>query len=234
MRCKIADLLVEVPATGGMDLRCGAYITQEDKPADITIQESQYMPERWEGMDYDQMCYMESCRRFYWALPKFQGMMLHAAAVVYEGKAYLFSGPSTVGKSTHTRLWRELLGDGVLFINDDKPALRHIDDQWFAYGTPWSGKDGINDNVKAPLAGICFLKQSMQNAIRKLSPQEAMIYILSQSTKKIPEQEVVSQLLTHVDALVRQIPVYELENTPTLEAAQLSYATMAAGQSGQG
>lgn len=228
MRCKIADLLVEVPCAGGMDRRCGAYITQETAPADITILESRYMPERWQALDYNDMCYMESCRQFYWELPKFQGLMLHAAAVAYEGKAYLFSGPSTVGKSTHTRLWRELLGDGVAFINDDKPALRHLDGQWFAYGTPWSGKDGVNENKKVPLAGICFLKQSKQNAIRRLSPQEAMIYILSQSTKKIPDGEVVSQMLSHVDALVRQIPVYELENTPTREAAQLSYETMTA------
>ena len=55
-----------------------------------------------------------------------------------------------------------------------------------------------------------------------------MIYILSQSTKKIPDGEVVSQMLSHVDALVRQILVYELENTPTREAAQLSYETMTA------
>lgn len=228
MLCKIADLFVQVPDAGDMAQRCEAYITDEKKPADIVIDENAYRPERCLGQEYNSICYMESCRYFYWELPKFGGMMLHAAAVEYQGKAYLFSGPSTVGKSTHTRLWRQLLGDGVQFLNDDKPALRRVDGKWFAYGTPWCGKDGINLNQKAPLAGICFLKQGHQNSIRRLSAKEAMTNILFQSTKMISDPGVVAQLLTHVDALVRQIPVYELENTPTPEAAQLSYETMCA------
>lgn len=232
MRCKIADLLVEVPAAGGMDQRCGAYITDGSQPADITITESEYMPEPIAKLGYDDGCYIESSRQFYWELPKFDGLMLHAAAVEYEGKAYLFSGPSTVGKSTHTRLWRQLLGDGVNFINDDKPALRRIDGKWFAYGTPWCGKDGVNQNKKVPLAGICFLQQGKQNRICRLSEKEAMIRILSQSTKKIPDPMVMASLLSHVDALVREIPVYELENMPTPEAARLSYETMSAGYPG--
>lgn len=226
MLCKIADLLVEVPSGGGLDRRCAAYITEEKKPADITILESDYVPEDQPNLGYNDMCYIESSRRFYWALPRFDGLMLHSAAVEYQGKAYLFSGPSTVGKSTHTRLWRQLLGEEVTFLNDDKPALRRVDGTWFAYGTPWCGKDGINTNKKAVLAGICFLKQGQQNSIRRLSAKEAMIRILSQSTKRIPEPMGMARLLENIDALLAQVPVYELENTPTLEAARLSYETM--------
>lgn len=229
MLCKIADLFIEVPAAGGMDRRCSAYIAEENKVPDIIIEESAYIPERNEGLGYDDMCYMESCRYFNWELPKFNGLMLHAAAVEFEGKAYLFSGPSTVGKSTHTRLWRQLLGEQVYFINDDKPALRWVDGKWLAYGTPWCGKDGINMNRKVPLAGICFLKQGKQNSIRRLAPKEAMIRVFSQTTKMIRDPSVVAQLIDHVDSLVRQIPIYELENRPELAAAQLSYETMRSG-----
>lgn len=229
MFCKIADLFVEVPAAGGMDRRCSAYLAEENRTPDIIIEESAYIPERNEGLGYDDTCYMESCRYFYWELPKFDGLMLHAAAVEFEGRAYLFSGPSTVGKSTHTRLWRQLLGEQVYFINDDKPALRRMDGKWFAYGTPWCGKNGINMNRRAPLAGICFLKQGEQNSIRRLSAKEAMIRILSQTTKMIRDPGVVAQLMSHVDSLVRQIPIYELENKPELAAAQLSYQTMCSG-----
>ena len=229
MLCKIADLYVEVPAAGGMDRRCSAYITDETRAPDIILDEGAYIPERNEGFDYDNICYMESCRYFYWELPKFDGLLLHAAAVEFEGKAYLFSGPSTVGKSTHTRLWGELLGDQVYFINDDKPALRRIDGKWYAYGTPWCGKSGINMNRKVPLAGICFLKQGYENNIRRLSPKDGMIRILSQTTKMIQDPGVVAQLMSHVDSLVRQIPIYELENRPELAAAQLSYETMRSG-----
>lgn len=226
MLCKIADLFVEVPAAGSMDQRCAAYITEEQKAPDIVIHESAYKPERNPGMGHEDVCYMESCRYFYWELPRFQGIMLHAAAVEFAGKAYLFSGPSTVGKSTHTRLWRQLLGDGVRFINDDKPALRYLDGKWYAYGTPWCGKDGINENRKVPLAGICFLKQEHHNRIARLSSKEALIRFLSQSTKRISDPGVVQQMLSLVGKLVQDIPVYELENMPNLDAARLSYETM--------
>ena len=40
-----------------------------------------------------------------------------------------------------------------------------IDGKAYAYGTPWCGKDGINQNKKVPLQGICFLIQSKENNI---------------------------------------------------------------------
>lgn len=185
-----------------------------------------YLPEMWQGFSYELMCYMESCAIFYSRLLHFDGMMLHASAVEYEGKVYLFSGPSTVGKSTHTRLWQQLLGSAAQVINDDKPALRFIDDRWYAYGTPWCGKDGINLNRKAPLAGICFLKQGKKNLIRRLDVAEAIPLVLSQTTYQLRKMESMDLLLRHVDKLVRMIPIYELENLPDLAAAQLSYETM--------
>lgn len=229
MLCAIADLLVEVPAVGDLPDRCAAYITEQEGKADIIIREADFEPDRWEGCDYKTICYMESARLFYYEIPRLRGMMLHASAVEFEGRAYLFSGPSTVGKSTHTRLWRQLLGDGVQFFNDDKPALRCIGGIWYAYGTPWCGKDGINQNKKVPLAGICFLRQGYQNSIRRLTEQEAMIRTISQSTKKSPTADMMVHLLSTVDKLVREVPMYELENMPELAAAQLSYETMRAG-----
>ena len=131
-----------------------------------------------------------------------------------------------MGKSTHTRLWRQVYGEGVQFFNDDKPAIRCVDGVWYAYGTPWCGKDGINQNKKVPLKGICFLKQAYENKIRRLSAQEAMIYTVSQSTKKLPAADKMTFLLATVDKLVRKVPMYELENMPVPEAAVLSYETM--------
>lgn len=227
MLCKIADLLVEVPAVGDLPRRCESYLTRETGEADIVIREADFEPERLpQGCSYELICYMESARLFYWSLLKFQGMMLHASCVEFEGRSYLFSGPSTVGKSTHTGLWRENLGDGVLNLNDDKPALRYIDGVWYAYGTPWCGKDGINLNRKAPVAGICFLKQSQQIKMERLSPTQAAVRLIHQSARLMPEQSQVARMLTLVDGLARQIPTYELDNTPTREAARLSYETM--------
>ena len=228
MICKIADLIVEVPNAGGLAPRCGEYLVQTQRPKDIilNLEGVDNWLKEYPGTSYEMACYMEMTVTFYRNLLRFSGMMLHASAVEYEGKAYLFSGPSTVGKSTHTRLWQQLLGDAVRVINDDKPALRLIDGRWYAYGTPWCGKDGINQNRKAPLAGICFLKQGKELSIRKLSSAEAIQHILSQTLYMLDDAASMSSLLSFVDNLLQNVPVYELVNQPIPEAALLSYQTM--------
>ena len=155
----------------------------------------------------------------------YNGLMLHASAAALGGRAYLFSGPCGRGKSTHTRLWQQTFGEAVQVFNDDKPALRRLDGRWYAYGTPWCGKDGINKNEKWPLAGICFLKQAKQNRIQRLTPAKALPLLLGQTLHRL-SPENMNLLLTHVDRLLREVPVYELENTPTESAARLSYETM--------
>ena len=143
-----------------------------------------------------------------------------------EGRAYLFSGPSGMGKSTHTRLWQRNHAENAEVFNDDKPALRYIDGRWYAYGTPWCGKDGINQNRKVPLAGICFLRQGNENVIRKMDHFEATTNILSQTIRKFKNPEKLDRMLELVNKLVLDIPVYELYNRPEPEAAWLSYTTM--------
>ena len=218
MICRVADLYVQIPEAGGIASRCGEYLASGT--ADILITEDSYNLDRWQGMPYEDACYMESGFHFYGKLIQHSGMMCHASAVAYQGKAYLFSGPSTVGKSTHTRQWQKSFAD-VRVFNDDKPALRLLDGQWFAYGTPWCGKDGINENLKVPLGGICFLKQGPQNRIRRLQPREALGYVLSQTWQfRKPENQELHMRL--VDDLLRNIPIFELENVPGEEAAIMS------------
>jgi hypothetical protein len=224
--CQIADLTVTIPAAGGLAPRCREYMTDRQSVPDIVICEGEYRTDRWPKEEFDTACYMESARVFYGKLLQFDGFYLHASAVEYEGRAYLFSGPSTVGKSTHTSLWQTLLGQQAQVFNDDKTALRYVDNRWFAYGTPWCGKDGINQNKKVPLAGICFLKQAKENHIRRLSSVEAVSCILWQTIHKLSRKEDMEMLLSHIDQIVRTIPVYELECLPNVAAAQLSIDTM--------
>ena len=224
--CKIADLIVRVPTAGGLAPRCKEYLTDSSAIPDICIRTERLRLENWPEDQQDMGYYMESGWEFYGNLLRFQGLMLHASAVEYQGKAYLFSGPSTVGKSTHTHLWQAVLGDAVQVFNDDKPAVRYVDGQWFAYGTPWCGKDGINQNKKVPLVGICFLKQAKENRIRRISSAEAVPHIMAQTMNRLAKMSNMELLLSHIDQLVRMIPIYELECLPDAEAAQLCIGAM--------
>ncbi len=229
MLCKIADIITEVPAADGLDLRCQDYIWTGGTP-EIIVRKDIYRMERYDSrLGSDLIAYIESATQFYCQLLNFSGFYLHSSAVVLDGKAYLFSGPCGAGKSTHTRLWQSTFGSGAVVINDDKPAIRYIDGQWIVYGTPWCGKDGINVNAKAPLAGVCFLKKAEENRIRQLAPVEAMQKILSQTIYKFKEAEQLDKLLTLMNRFLEEIPVYELENRPEPAAARLSYETMLHG-----
>ena len=228
MLCAIADLIVEVPAEGGLDSRCRDYLYSGEGLADIVIDPAAYRPQLYRaGMSPEMLAYMESGSQFHRGLLRHNGIYLHASAVALDGQAYLFSADSGVGKSTHTRLWQAEFGEKARIINDDKPALRQLDGVWYAYGTPWCGKDGINQNEKARLAGICFLSRGTRNQIRKLSPQEALRLAMCQTVYKFWSVEELDAMLLQLERLLTQVPVYALTCLPNQEAARLSYETMA-------
>lgn len=227
MLCKIAELITEVPEAGGMAPRCQEYLYDGESEADIVIREDTYTSDKYP--DYatpDQVARMESGRQFCVHLLYHSGFYLHSSAVVKDGRAFLFSGRSGIGKTTHTQLWLKKFGADAVIINDDKPILRYLDGKWYAYGSPWCGKDGINCNMKVPLAGICFLKQGSENRIRRLSDLEALPKILEQTIWKKLQADRAELLIGHLDKLISNIPVFELENRPEPEAVQLSYETM--------
>ena len=227
MLCRIADLTVEIPEAGGLPPRCKDYQIDAPQAPDIVIHPCRFRKDRYSATISEEMLtYLESGKQFAVELIRYHGFYLHASAVEMNGRAYLFSGPSGTGKTTHANLWKQLYGTEAQIINDDKPALRRVDGQWYAYGTPWCGKDGINQNKKVPIGGICFLKQSDQNRIRRLSNQEALTCVLWQTVRRFSNTEKLDLLLDSIDKLIREIPVFLLENRPDEAAAILSHDTM--------
>lgn len=224
MLCKIADLYVEIPAAGGMAPRLRDYVTEEQRTPDIVIDEAKYSAARWPSVPAGFVPYMDSGWFFYSYLYLHGGLMLHASAVELGGRAYLFSGPSGIGKSTHTREWEAQFSARV--FNDDKPALRQLDGVWYAYGTPWCGKNGININLRAPVAGICFLRRGTRAAIRRLSPLEAAAAIISQTNNRFGTEKGLSRLTEPLESLISAVPIYELTGNCPEEAARLSHEIM--------
>ena len=227
MICKISDLLVSIPETGGLAPRLGDYRSSEEACPDIIIREDRYKLHRWRNASHELAVYLESGFQFYRHLLRFNGMMLHASAVELDGKAYLFSAPSRTGKSTHTSLWMKEFTNARI-INDDKPAIRIEADGIFVYGTPWSGKNNEHRNVKVPLHGIAFLQRGNENKIVPCDGKIAIQKLLEQTIRP-SEKKLVSLLLDHISALVERVPIYLLTCTPEPAAAHVSYETMKNG-----
>lgn len=148
-------------------------------------------------------------------------ILMHGSTVAVDGRAYLFTAACGTGKSTHTRLWREVFGDRTVMVNDDKPFLRFVDGGVLAYGSPWTGKHGLGSNVCVPLVGICILKRGMENVIRRCAFGEIYEFLLHQMQ---PDGHPgMPELL---EELVRRVPVWEMECNKDREAALVSYFAM--------
>lgn len=223
---RIAELLVKMDTWGRSQRQAEKYLVQDSGEPDIVIPQPNPTQIENQPLSPDDMVYMFNGLDFYKNLLHFDGLMLHSSAVMMDGKAYLFSAPSGVGKSTHTRLWGRVFGsDRAQVINDDKPALRCRNGEWYAYGTPWSGKATTSLNVRVPVAGICFLKRGEKNTIRRLSPQQAAFQVLNQ-TIRTRDYHLRETLLSVVDRLVSQVNVYEMQCNMEPEAALLSHGVM--------
>ena len=162
------------------------------------------------------------------ALLDYNGFCLHSSAIAVDNKAVLFAAKSGTGKSTHTRLWREYFGeDKAIMINDDKPAIRLMDDGvFYAYGTPWSGKTDLNTNVKVPLAAIVLLERSDTNWIKPVSRREAVMQIYVHALKpEDGDKDKTMKLMDIVGKTAEKIPVYRMGCTISEEAVKLAYET---------
>lgn len=224
-RYQIAGLQVDMDAVGRTAERAAAYEVPAQGPADIQIccTAEEIMALNPHLPHPDSALYLGTGAIFARELLAYEGTYLHASAVELDGKAYLFSADSGVGKSTHTEKWCRLFG--AAYLNDDKPALRRIDGVWMAYGTPWSGKNDLSTPKGVPLGGIAFLKRGEENSIRRLSTVEAVPPLMHQSMWRL-EKEQMEKSLTLLDDLIRKIPIWELSCRNEDAAAFLSRDAM--------
>ena len=148
-------------------------------------------------------------------------ILMHGSTVAVDGQAYLFTAPCGTGKSTHTRLWREAFGERAVMVNDDKPFLRLENGRVLAYGSPWSGKHGLANNVCFPLKGICILRRGAENVIRRAEPDGVSGFLLKQIQ---PEGNL--KLPGLFMELIRLVPVWEMACNRDMEAALVSYRAM--------
>lgn len=164
-------------------------------------------------------------RRVAEALTGKDTLMLHGSTVAVDGQAYLFTAPCGTGKSTHTRLWREVFGDRAVMVNDDKPFLKINGEGVIACGSPWTGKHGLGSNVSFPLKGICILSRGSENKIRPLCLDDAADFLQSQCF--VPEdEEKAGRAIELLERLIRMVPLWQMECTKGPEAAITAYQAM--------
>ena len=158
------------------------------------------------------------------------GTCLHGSCIAYKGKGLIFSAPCGTGKSTHTSLWKKLYPDDVVYVNDDKPALREKDGTIYAYGTPWSGKTELNENIAVPLSAVVFISRSEKNTIRRLGVPEAVCYLNDQTFPSVYDNRLFKMNMDFIEKVISKVPVYMLECDISDEAVNLAKKTIFKGE----
>lgn len=225
-RYRIADLYVQMQVSGRTARQAQPYLVPSGENVDVVLECDipKIMALNPEIPTEEMAEYLGTGAIFARKLLEHEGSYLHASAVVLEGKAYLFSAPSGTGKSTHTEKWCRLFG--ATYLNDDKPALRHVNGNWIAYGTPWSGKNDLSSPAGVPVGGIAFVRRGEENSIRRLTVSQALPLFMSQSLWRLSTPEAMDKQLLMADAILRQIPLWELTCRNDDEAAWVSRNAM--------
>lgn len=159
-------------------------------------------------------------------------LMLHGSTVAVDGAAYLFTAPCGTGKSTHTRLWRELFGDRAVMVNDDKPFLQITPTGVLAYGSPWSGKHGLATNICVPLKGICLLRRGEKNEIKPATADELMDF-LCHETHMPEDRDLSEKAVSLVEKMTQLVSLWTMCCNKEPEAARVSYCAMSGNEAAE-
>lgn len=158
-------------------------------------------------------------------LPSYRTILMHGSCVAVDGAGYLFTAKSGTGKSTHTRLWREVFGERALMVNDDKPLIRISEDQAVIFGTPWDGKHRLSTNIAVPLRSICILKRGAENTFRPVSFHEVYPMLLQQVYRPL-DAEALEKTLPLVEKMASLVRLGELRCNMDPEAARVAYQAL--------
>ncbi|MCU4176410.1 hypothetical protein [Carboxylicivirga sp. N1Y90] len=137
------------------------------------------------------------------------GVIIHASAVEYKNKGYLFSAISGTGKSTMANLWKSC---GAKIINDDRIIISPQKSEYYLHNTPMPHYQ--DQNKKAPLYKAFLLKQAKENYIEPLSPIKSTMGLLSNCIQYQYDEGQVKQRLNTLENIAQNYGVFELGFKP--------------------
>ena len=236
---RLADITAEVHAIYESTRRfCCDYLTDLPAEISVTVTPEDIAEERsrsdaehkLEGIPIPDFsdAYLETLalyRHLTRELLRYDVLLVHGSAIMMDGAVFLFTARSGTGKSTHTRLWREVFGERCTMVNDDKPLLRITNGGVTVYGTPWNGKHRLGENISAPLSAICILTRSEENFITPVTVSEALPHIFTQVNRPT-DPDALRRTMLLTDRLMHTVSLYRLGCNMSEDAALVAYGGM--------
>lgn len=118
-------------------------------------------------------------------------ILIHGAVIDVFGEAFLFTGKSGIGKTTHIKKWVEYCPDCKV-VNGDKPFIKINKNGTppLACGSPWAGKENMYTKTMVPLKSIIIMERSEENNLQPISFSEAFPTLLQQVYRPRDEKKM--------------------------------------------
>ena len=226
LKIKIADIVIEINAFNESTKKyCEDFLSDED--SDLTITMSREDLENEKHINEDGKVYAsEEISALY---RKIADLFIERNIVVFHGSsfkvndyAFIVTARSGVGKSTHVNLLKQLLGNDLVYINDDKPLLEINNNNLMLYSSPWNGKERRGNNTKAPLKAVIFLNRG-NNTYSQLNNSEEVYFKLLSQIYLPRDKDKREKALKIIDILLKSVNFYEINVNKEIASASMTY-----------
>lgn len=158
---------------------------------------------------------------FYACAVQYHFLQIHSSLISYRKNGIMFLGPSGIGKTTQAELWNKYMGAQI--INGDLVFVQQTNQDFYGWGTPWHGSSPYCENTRVPLRAMVVLKQSKENALRRITGFEMVSEVAKSIFYPMWLENGTELCLETLNALLGQIPVYELSCRPDEDSVRLLY-----------
>ena len=135
-------------------------------------------------------------------------LLIHASAVEYCGKGYMFSGVSGAGKSTMANLWQNA---GARIIHDDRLIVRKVDNGYRLFNTPVYPLETPKSTY---LYKLFLISHGDGNHEEKTGGVSAVSSVLSNCIQHNWNPDITKSTLKRVTDLCSVVPVSRLSFIP--------------------
>lgn len=224
-KIKIADVVFLVKANY-LDTRnyFSSFLSEEEAVEEICINENDIDIFQKSMPDFDRQMSERAVLKYRMdkILVDYGAFPFHASALSYKGEGYVFTALSGVGKSTHTRIWKETYGEDVIIINDDRPYLKVIGDSVFAFSHPQAGKHMLYTNTKCQIRAIGKIVRDEQNYVKPVTQAEFFPFFVQQ-TFTMDEPKTTWSIISLIKKVLERVSLYEIHCNMDSNAAELIY-----------
>lgn len=148
-------------------------------------------------------------------------IQVHSSLISYGKHGIMFLGPSGIGKTTQAELWNKYMGAQI--INGDLVFVQQTKQEFLGWGSPWHGSSPYCENTCIPLKAMVILKQAKENTLRRITGFEMVSEVAKSIFYPMWLENGTELCLETLDALLKQVPVYELSCKPDEDPVRLLY-----------